>query len=158
MNFTSPSLGIMSLDQMYEELATYIEKKPNEQYKLIIGTDSQPHSRHDVCFVTAIIVHRVGKGARYFYRKQWQRYMESLRQRIYYETFLSLEVATLMTAKLAENGHARLNIEIHLDVGEQGDTKELIREVVGMVIGSGFQACIKPDSYGATKVADKHTK
>ena len=51
-----------------------------------------------------------------------------------------------------------LDIEIHLDVGEQGKTKEIIREVVGMVTGSGFDAIIKPDSYGASKVADKFTK
>lgn len=158
MNFHSPSRGDLTLDEAYDEITAYMDDKPKEQYKLIIGTDSQPHYQQDVCFVTAIIIHRVGKGARYFFRRQRQRYMESLRQRIYYETYLSLEVATLVTAKLAENGHSRLNIEIHLDVGEQGDTKELIREVVGMVIGSGFQACIKPDSYGATKVADKHTK
>jgi uncharacterized protein len=158
MNFHSPSCGEVTLDQAYNEITAYIDEKPKEQYKLIIGTDSQPHYRQDVCFVTAVIIHRVGKGARYFYRRQQQRYMDSLRQRIYYETYLSLEVATLLTAKLAENGHSRLNIEIHLDVGEKGDTKELIREVVGMVIGSGFHACIKPDSYGATKVADKYTK
>ena len=33
-----------------------------------------------------------------------------------------------------------------------------VREVVGMVSGSGFAAVIKPDAYGATKVADKHSK
>jgi hypothetical protein len=158
MNFTSPSRGILSLDEAFDDIIAYIDDKPKEQYKLIIGTDSHAHYRQDVCFVTAIIIHRVGKGARYFYRRQKQRYMESLRQRIYYETFLSLEVATLVTAKLAENGHSRLNMEVHLDVGEKGDTKELIREVVGMVIGSGFHACIKPESYGASKVADKYTK
>lgn len=158
MLFNSPSLGELTFDEAYQEIIAYMDEKPLEQYKLIIGTDSQPHYRQDVCFVTAIIIHRVGKGARYFFRRQKQRYMESLRQRIYYETFLSLEIATLVTAKLAENGHVRLNVEIHLDVGEHGDTKELIREVVGMVIGSGFHACIKPESYGATKVADKHTK
>lgn len=158
MNFTSPSRGSLTLEEAYVEIIAYIDEKPKEQYKLIIGTDSQPHYRRDACFVTAIIIHRVGKGARYFYRKQSQRYMESLRQRVYYETYLSLEVATLLTAKLAENEHSRVNIEIHLDVGTAGETRELIREVVGMVIGSGFHACIKPDSYGATKVADKHTK
>lgn len=158
MYFESPSRGSLSLDETYAEITSYVDEKPKEQYKLIIGTDSHPHFRKDVCFVTAIIIHRVGKGARYFFRRQRHRYMESLRQRIYYETFLSLEVATLVTAKLAQNGHARLNIEIHLDVGEKGDTKELIREVVGMVVGSGFQACIKPESFGATKVADKYTK
>jgi predicted RNase H-related nuclease YkuK (DUF458 family) len=45
-----------------------------------------------------------------------------------------------------------------LDVGEKGQTKDLIREVVGMVVGSGFDARIKPDSFGASKVADKYTK
>lgn len=158
MDFISPTRGKLTLEEMFAEITAYIDEKPGKQYKLIIGTDSHAHLHQDVCFVTAVIVHRVGKGARYFFRRQRLFYMESLRQRIYYETFLSLEVATLLTAKLAANGHARLNIEIHLDVGEKGDTKELIREVVGMVIGSGFQACIKPESYGASKVADKYTK
>ena len=158
MEFHSPTLGKLSFDDTFNTIINYTEQKPKDQYKLIIGTDSQAHFRKDVCFVTAIIIHRVGKGARYFFRRQNLRYMESLRQRIYYETYLSLEVATCMTAKLAENGNSGLNIEIHLDVGEKGDTKEMIREVVGLVIGSGFRACIKPQSYGASKVADKHTK
>jgi len=33
----------------------------------------------------------------------------------------------------------------------------MIREVVGMVNGNGFYARTKPDAYGATSVADKHT-
>jgi len=158
MDFCSPTLGELSFEEAFEEIIAYTDEKPKEQYKLIIGTDSHTCLRQEVCFVTAIIIHRVGKGARYFFRRQKQRHMESLRQRIYYETYLSLEVATMVAAKLAANGHSRLNIEIHLDVGEKGDTKEMIREVVGMVIGSGFSACIKPESFGASKVADKHTK
>jgi predicted RNase H-related nuclease YkuK (DUF458 family) len=158
MEFCSPSAGKMSMDDVFNAIISYIREKPEEQYKLIIGTDSQPNLRQDVCFVTAVIVHRVGKGARYFFSRHRRRYMESLRQRIHYETYLSLETAMLLTSRLTVNGYAGLNIEIHLDVGEKGDTKELIREVVGMVIGSGFQACIKPESYGASKVADKHTK
>jgi predicted RNase H-related nuclease YkuK (DUF458 family) len=34
----------------------------------------------------------------------------------------------------------------------------MVREIIGMVMGSGFDAKIKPNSYGASKVADKHTK
>ncbi len=131
---------------------------PKDQYKLIIGTDSQATYEEKVCFVTAVIIHRVGKGGRYYFYKHTQKYLGSLRQRIYYETYLSLEVASRLTAKMAENGESNLNIEIHLDVGEKGDTREIIKEVVGMVIGSGYAACIKPDSYGASKVADKYTK
>ncbi|HZK25221.1 MAG TPA: ribonuclease H-like YkuK family protein [Oscillospiraceae bacterium] len=158
MDFISPSQGQLTFDETYQGITSYVDEQPHEQYRLIIGTDSQTHASQDVCFVTAIIIHRVGKGARYFYRRLNKAYMNNLRQRIYYETYLSLEVAMLVTAKLAENGDSRLNVEIHLDVGEQGATKELIREVVGMVSGSGFPAFIKPDSYGASKVADKYTK
>ncbi len=158
MYFQSPSKGRLTLEETFFDIIHYIKEQPGEQYKLIIGTDSHTHYDTTVIFVTAVIVHRVGKGGRYFFRREKQRYLESLRQRIFFETSLSLDVASQFSALLAENGHSLLNVEIHLDVGERGDTKELIREVVGMVIGSGFDARIKPDSYGATKVADKYTK
>jgi len=32
----------------------------------------------------------------------------------------------------------------------------MISEVTGMVRGSGFEVKIKPDAYGASKVADRH--
>ncbi|OPL11071.1 MAG: hypothetical protein AVO34_02960 [Firmicutes bacterium ML8_F2] len=158
MWFTSPSKGRMSFKDVFKELAQYTNEFPDESYKLIIGTDSQSFLNDCVIFVTAVVVHRVGKGGRFFYHKQKTRYMESLRQRIYYETFLSLEVAARVTEKLAENNDLQLNVEIHLDVGEKGETRDIIKEVVGMVIGSGYRACIKPDSYGATTVADRFTK
>lgn len=158
MNFYSPSKGKLSFNATFDDLTCYMNNKSDEKYKLIIGSDSHAYLNEKVVFVTAIIIHRVGKGGRYYFHKQKHRFMESMRQRIFYETSLSLEVASRMTEKLAENGYADLNIEIHLDVGEKGETREIIREVVGMVIGSGYDARIKPDSYGATKVADKYTK
>ncbi len=158
MLFTSPSRGRISFQDLFEDLAGYTNEYPDESYKLIIGTDSHSFLNDCVIFVTAVVVHRIGKGGRFYYHKQKTRYMESLRQRIYYETFLSLEVATRLTEQLAQNGEQQLNVEIHLDVGEKGETRNVIKEVVGMVIGSGYQACIKPDSYGATTVADRFTK
>lgn len=158
MIFNSPTKGELSFDDTFTDFINYINEKPEAQYKLIIGTDSQAYINKDLFFVTAIVVHRVGKGGRYYFHKQKHRYMASLRQRIYYETFLSLEVASMMTVKLARNGYDRFNIEIHLDIGEKGETRGIIKEVVGMVIGSGYSACIKPDAYGAMKVADRHTK
>ncbi|WP_318036510.1 ribonuclease H-like YkuK family protein [Candidatus Contubernalis alkalaceticus] len=156
MEFVSPTKGVMTFEEMFKDIINYVNEQPKEQYKLITGSDSQ--MKESAIFVTAIIIHRVGKGARYYFHKQKHRYMESLRQRIYYETFLSLEAASRLSGKLSENGYANMNVEIHLDVGENGDTKDIIREVVGMVIGSGFDARIKPDSYGASTVADKYTK
>ncbi|MBO8169910.1 MAG: ribonuclease H-like YkuK family protein [Thermoanaerobacteraceae bacterium] len=156
MCFISPSKGKLSLDEVYADIMDFIGSVPNAQYKIIIGSDSQ--AKNETCFVTAIIVHQVGKGARYYYKKKKHRKINSLRQKIFFETALSLDTASKITEKLAEDGHEDLNLEIHLDIGPNGETKELIRELVGMVVGSGFDAKIKPDSCGASKVADKYTK
>ncbi|MGE5577201.1 MAG: ribonuclease H-like YkuK family protein [Syntrophothermus sp.] len=156
MAFTSPSKGRLSFDEVFDDIMNYVHEAPDASYKLIIGTDSQ--LREETAFVTAIIVHREGKGARYYYSRQHERINRSLRQRIFYETSRSLGVASQLAEKLAENGHSDFDIEIHLDVGPNGPTREMIRELIGMVVGSGFDARIKPYSYGASKVADKYTK
>jgi len=156
VTFTSPTKGKLSFDDTFKDIMSYMQEVPGVPYKLIIGTDSQ--LREDACFVTAIVVHRVGKGARYYYTKESERMGRSLRQRIFYETAKSLGVASKLAEKLARNGYGELDVEIHLDIGQNGETKDLIREIVGMVTGTGFAARIKPDSYGASKVADKHTK
>lgn len=156
MPFVSPSRGTLDFDAMFADIVAYMQSEPDARYNLIVGTDSQFGA--ETCFVTAVIVHREGKGARYYYSRERERVSRSLRQRIYYETSRSLSLAGALAERLAENGYADLNVEIHLDVGENGRTRDLIREVVGMVVGSGFDARIKPDSYGASTVADKYTK
>jgi len=156
MRFVSPSKGPLGFEEMFQDIVQYVQEIPDHRYRIIIGTDSQ--LGEETCFVTAVIVHRDGRGARYYYARDKENVGRSLRQRIFYETARSLAVASLLAGRLAENGYADLNVEIHLDVGENGKTKDLIREVVGMVVGSGFHARIKPDSYGASTVADKYTK
>ena len=156
MQFISPSRGELSFDEMFVDIVGYMTEDPAVCYDLIVGTDSQ--FGEETCFVTAVIVHRQGKGARYYYTRSRERVGDSLRQRIFYETSRSLGLAGRLAESLAQNGYADLNVEIHLDVGENGRTRGLIREVVGMVVGSGFDARIKPDSYGASTVADKYTK
>ena len=156
MVFISPTKGRLNLDQVFTDMAEFITQFPGSKFKLIVGTDSQ--LREEVCYVTAIIILREGKGGRFYYTKEREKAKITLKQRIYYETFKSLSVAAKLAEKLSANGWDDLDIEIHLDVGEQGKTKDIIREVVGMVNGSGFDARIKPDSYGASKVADKYTK
>lgn len=156
MTFISPSKGKMSFDETFKDIVGYMQEMPGIPYRLIIGTDSQ--LREDACFVTAIVIHRVGKGGRYYYTKENERMGRSLKQRIFIEAAKSLGVASRLAEKLAENGYGDLNVEIHLDIGQNGETKDLIREIVGMVTGTGFEAKIKPDAYGATKVADKHSK
>lgn len=156
MVFISPTKGKLELDQVFNDILEFINNDIHSNYKLIVGTDSQ--LREDVCFVTAVIILREGKGGRFYYYKEREQTKFGLRQRIFYETSKSLNIAAKLADKFTSEGLTDLNIEIHLDVGNQGKTKDIIKEVVGMVTGSGFDARIKPDSYGATKVADKYTK
>ena len=156
MFFISPTKGQLSFAEMMEDVKQYIKGIPSSSYKIIVGTDSMV--KDDTCFISAVVVHRLGKGARYYYRKKSQTKIKSLRQKIFYETSLSLELGGQITKLFSENGYSEMPVEIHIDVGTQGETRSLIKEVVGMVTGSGFQAKIKPDAYGASCVADKHTK
>ena len=153
MEFISPTKGRMTFDQVFEEIIAYASENPEDNYRLIMALILNWEETH---FVTAI-VHRQGKGGRLFYTRSYDSHARSLRQRIFYEASLSLNVASLLTDKLASHGQ-ELNLEIHLDVGSNGATKTLVKEVVGMVNGSGYTCKIKPDSYGASTVADRYTK
>ena len=156
MYYISPTKGRLTFEQMFRDIISFTREAPEENYKLIVGTDSQ--LREEICYVTAVIILREGKGGRFYYTREREKKKLSLKQRIFMETARSLGVASRLTERLATAGLKDPNIEIHLDIGKQGRTKEIIREVVGMVVGSGFGARIKPESYGAFKVADRYTK
>lgn len=156
MYLISPTKGRLTFKEMMADIMNFITGLPTSSYKIIIGSDSQV--REETCVITAVIVHRLGKGGRYYYARTIHRKIKSLRQKIFYETSLSLDLGSQVARYFAENGQEELNVEIHIDIGRKGDTRDLIREVVGMVTGSGFKAKIKPEAYGASSVADKHTK
>lgn len=160
--FVSPSMGRVTMDRMVAVITKFIKEAPESYYKLVIGTDSQlrrMNGVHECDYVTAIIIHRQGAGARYFWRKEKVKALPVLRDKIYKETTMSLNAAELLVPEVRKsvNGGGKYELEIHIDVGKQGPTREMIKEVVGMVTGSGYVARTKPDSWGASSVADKHT-
>lgn len=157
--FHSPTKGQMKLSRVVEEISGFINQSPQGKYELIVGTDSNGDKRAD--FVTAIIAYRVGKGGRYFWKKtNGHKIYHTMRDRIYEEVNLSLQVAQDMLGQLRKSWSPKdspdYDLEIHIDVGQAGQTRDMIKEVVGMVRGNGFKAKIKPESYGASIVADKH--
>ena len=73
------------------------------------------------------------------------------------EAMFSLDLAQRVVAALRVRISEHLyNFEIHLDIGHNGPTRTMISEIVGMITGNGFVARIKPESYAANKVADRH--
>lgn len=155
--YNSPTFGVLTLADVRQKVLEFIEKSPEYKYQLVIGTDSQPKNGTGCDFVTAIIVRRIGTGGIYF----WKRIVEDkslhLRTRIYKEATFSLSAAEEFLTAFKNDGITKYDVEIHVDIGNLGKTREMIAEIVGMIRGNGFTVKTKPDSYGASKVADRHT-
>jgi len=160
--FVSPSQGKLTLAEVVREVVLFISEENRRGYRLIIGTDSQVN--HGVDFVNAIVIHRVGRGGRYFWRRirrEYKRPLE-LKARIFTEANLSIGLAVEFLVLLQQELASAFiemspHVEVHIDIGQNGPTKDMIKELVGMVKGSGFEARIKPEAYAASCVADKYT-
>ena len=163
--FLSVTYGELAIKDVIYLIKSFLEEEPSSIYSLVVGTDSHEKNTHDnvnhaINLVTAILVHRRGYGGRYFWKKKEALNIHTLRDKIYAETLESLSFASTFVPLLKKslNGKTPLyNLEIHIDVGEHGDTRDMIKEVVGMVAGNGFVARTKPNAYGASCVADRHT-
>lgn len=156
--------GEIKISQSIQLIKNFLEEKSEAEYSLVIGTDSHEKATNGdsrtINLVTAVLIHRKGYGGKYFWRRRNISNIHNLREKIYAETLESLNFALFFVPLLRKvlNGDSPFyNLEIHIDVGEHGDTRDMIKEVVGMVTGNGFVAKTKPQAYGATYVADKHT-
>ncbi len=149
----------LGFDEVIDELIRYIREEPKADYKITIGTDS--NASNYAQFVTAVTVLRVGNGGRYFWTRSEKIFCPNLHDRIYKETMQSItftqELKSRLKDKIGEDFFWDDKISVHIDVGQNGPTKELIESVVGMVKGYGFEAVIKPYSFGAFVVAGRHT-
>lgn len=157
--FYSPTNGKMQIDEMIANISSFIDEDKKTKHELVIGTDSNGTGETE--FITAVIVRRIGKGGRFFWKKTKNSgIFHILRDRIYREVSISLktaeEILNQLNKALKKQESQNINLQIHIDVGQNGKTKEMIKEVVGMVRGNGFEAKIKPESYGASNVADKY--
>lgn len=162
--FHSVTYGDLKLSEVISNIKIFLENDSNAKYSLIIGTDSQEKidekGKKMINLVTAVVVYRKGFGGQYFWKRKNYYEIHTLRDKIYAETMESLNFATMFVPQFQKslNGKSlNYDLEIHVDVGEYGQTREMIKEVVGMVVGNGFVAKTKPQAYGASYVADKHT-
>jgi len=159
--FYNPSCGNLTYSQVIEEIFNYIRVKPEKFYDIIVGCDSssggEPH------FPVAVVVLRKSEGGRFFLKKirYRNRKFYNWKERVLEEVLLSCQLALHLKENFEEkmldignNNHYQLRY-IHADVGENGATKDMIREVIGLIRGNGFEAKIKPEAFAATCVADR---
>lgn len=168
--FFSPTLGNINFVEVISEIRNYISAQPDFFYDIIVGCDSP--SSDKPFFPIAIVVLRRGAGGRFFLKKmtypdnelkRFTNVSTNWKQRILQEVYLSCELALSLRETLEkEFGKSRPDFKyqfayIHADVGEHGKTKEMVKEVTGLIKGHGFEPMIKPLSFAASVVADRYT-
>jgi len=158
--FYNPSRGNLTINQVIEEIFSYIGKKPEKFYDIIVGCDSS--SGEEPHFPVAVVILRVGEGGRFFLKRisYKNRKFYNWKTRILEEVLLSCELALFLRENIDNKLKASsFNYQfryIHADVGENGATKDMIKEVTGLIRGNGFEPKIKPESYVASTVADRY--
>ena len=165
-HFYSPSKGHLEFEDVIKEIHNYIKEQPEFFYDIVVGCDSP--SSNKPFFPIAIVVLRTGAGGRFFLKKMhypdaFLKRFINWKNRILQEVYLSCELALSLRETLErEFGKATPTFNyqfqyIHADVGERGKTKEMVKEVVGLIRSNGFEPRIKPQSFAASVVADRYT-
>lgn len=166
MRFFNSMQKNMSFVDVVASIKYFIKANPDSKYRLAVGTDSQLKGRY-TCFATGIHVHRIGQGAWCCVSKrvETKRY-KNLKEKISKETSITYEIAYMLNEQLmdtlcnftVEYKNFDCRLEAHIDVGTKGETRRLIREMVGYFEGMGIDAKIKPDSFVASSYANRYSK
>lgn len=158
MIFISPTNGKMTKAEIYDFILKKIQENQitkEHDYSIIVGTDSQNSYKTKMVLVICLI--DKGHGGRYFYHIDWMKKIKDINTKIYTETEKSLEIARELNEFL-HNNDVRAEVEVHVDIGRHGKTKELIQGILGWVTSEGFTAKIKDESWVASTIADKISK
>lgn len=163
LSFHNPTLGNLQFNQVVEELFNYINEKKDLNYEVIVGCDSSSEEQPN--FPIALVVLRKGQGGRFFLTKvkyPQDRIFHTLRQRILEEVYLACDFALqfrdVFREKMASHSLDNCQFDfIHADVGGSVQTRDMIREVAGLVKSNGFEVKLKPESFAASVVADRYT-
>jgi predicted RNase H-related nuclease YkuK (DUF458 family) len=157
-HFFNPTCGNLTLDGVIEEIFNYIGQDREKFYDIVVGCDSS--SGEEPTFPLAIVVLKKGEGGRFFLKRikyPQSRKFYGWKQRILNEVLLSCELALTLKEKLVHPDLTNYEFRyIHADVGENGVTRDMIKEVVGLIRGNGFEPMIKPGSFAASVVADRY--
>ena len=135
--------------------------KLDGDYELIVGVDSHLHGVA-YRFITVVCIYLKGRGGFYYYntseqhRKEYKgSYPAKVKARMFYETSLAIELATEIQEKTGKTA------VIHIDASppDAGEVTSLFSDQLkGYVTASGFEAMLKPWSFAASGIANKHSK
>lgn len=140
-------------NELINEIKKFISENDKFDYRILVGTDSE-HFDHHIDFVSVIVVHRVGQGARYFWKREIYKQKFGLQERLWREAMLSLTISQEIISRLSQE-NLTFHFEVHLDLGTKGKSFSSLREIINLIRNYGFEVKIKPHSYAASKIADR---
>ncbi len=143
----------LDVKSLISEIENFILTDQKYEYRILVGTDSE-YLEKQIDFITVIVVHRVGHGARYFWKRQVTKSQFGLHQRLWQEALISLSVSQELL-KFISDKKLNFRFEFHLDLGTVGKSSSSVKEIINLIRGYGFDIRIKPESYAASKIADR---
>jgi len=114
-----------------------------------IGTDSLQSGRVTQ-FVTVVVILTPRKGGRVAYHREVVPRINSLRERLLKEVWKSVDLGLQFTSIVT--GDLTVHIDANPVVAHKSSA--YVQELVGLVVGQGFKALIKPESWAASHAAD----
>ena len=122
--------------------------------KIYVGADSNP-SRIPIALATSIAIIKKKDFAKYYYIKStpWNKNVPKLHERLQYEVMVACCVANKIREVLPNR-----KITVHADINPDIKTAsgKYAIQLKNYIIGFGFTAIIKPMSWAASCIADKH--
>lgn len=131
------------------DLQQFVRDASRDGQAVHIGTDSQQAGRVTQ-FVTVVVILTPRKGGRVAYRREAVSRVSSLRERLLNEVWKSVDLGLQLSPIV------RGELTVHIDANPVVAHKSsaYVQELVGLVVGQGFKALIKPDSWAASHAAD----
>ena len=132
--------------------------KRDRKCTISVGTDSQVIGK-TFRFISVLCIYNPGKGGFYYYLQKYcdrDNYrLHNQKMRMFDEVAKSIELAVLLRD---ETG---VLPEVHIDASPEKYeefTSSFSEQLKGYVLGMGFTPVLKPESFAASTIADKHTK
>src|SRR3989344_1232492 len=92
-HYYSPTYGEIDLEKLKKIITEYMSKDKKGSYQIIVGTDSQKQKGNAYDFVSALIIHHIGSGGIYFWRRDFINRVIPLKERIYHEAIMSMQTS-----------------------------------------------------------------
>lgn len=131
------------------DIVEFVREESRDGQAVHVGTDSLQTSRFTQ-FVTVVVILTPRKGGRVAYRREVVPRITSLRERLLREVWKSVDLGLQFSPVV------KGDLSVHIDANPvvQHKSSAYVQELVSLVVGQGFRALIKPESWAATHAAD----